>query len=321
MHVLVSGANGYFGSVTVAALAASTKISKITALVRASERFGAGESSLFPDKTSIVDVKDLLSGQFKMDGIDAICHLAAARDSQKTSDITESLQFTSALASRAIQFGVPRFINASTQAIYGVRPPVWYEADSVAPVTPYGKSKEQVEEIMLTASRGNAAFKTISLRFAKLVGPSPKFRISPSELPHLFAYCALNGKTLSLPDDGKQKWDLMDVRDAAGVIVSLLDIPQQDWPDVMNVGSGHQATTLEVAELVDRVARHEIGEPFSYQLEALPGRALRNYGMSIDRLRELLDWVPRYALEDTIRDIIALLTHTRHRNSHENTVG
>lgn len=103
MHVLVSGANGYFGSVTVAALAASTKISKITALVRASERFGAGESSLFPDKTSIVDVKDLLSGQFKMDGIDAICHLAAARDSQKTSDITESLQFTSALASRAIQ--------------------------------------------------------------------------------------------------------------------------------------------------------------------------------------------------------------------------
>lgn len=174
---------------------------------------------------------------------------------------------------------------------------------------------------MLTASRGNAAFKTISLRFAKLVGPSPKFRISPSELPHLFAYCALNGKTLSLPDDGKQKWDFMDVRDAAGVIVSLLELPQQDWPEVMNVGAGHQTTTLEVAELVDRVARHEIGKPLSYGLEALPGRALRNYGMSIDRLREFLDWVPQYALEDTIRDIIALLTHTRHRNSHENTVG
>ena len=321
MHVLISGANGYFGSVTVASLAASTKISKITALVRASARFGAGEISHFPNKTTVVDVKELISGQFKMQGIDAICHFAAARNPQQTSDITESLQFTSALISRAIHFGVPRFINASTQAIYGVRPPMWSEVDPIAPVTPYGKSKAQVEEIVLTASRENVAFKAISLRFAKLVGPSPKFRLSPSELPHLFAYCALTGKTLSLPDDGKQKWDFMDVRDAAGVIVSLLDLPQQDWPEVMNVGSGHQATTLEIAEQVDRVARNEIGKSLSYSLEASPGRALRNYGMSIERLRALLDWTPRYALVDTIRDIISLLTHNRHRNSHENTLG
>jgi len=45
-----------------------------------------------------------------------------------------------------------------------------------------------------------------------------------------------------IPGDGRRKLDFIDVRDAAAVIVGLVETDPESWPEVINVGSGRQVT-------------------------------------------------------------------------------
>jgi nucleoside-diphosphate-sugar epimerase len=131
-------------------------------------------------------------------------------------------------------------------------------------------------------------------------------RIAPSEYPHVFAKSALLGRALTIPSDGKRKLDFMDVRDAASVIVGLVEADPESWPEVINVGSGRQVTLGAIAQLVSDVALAQYGKPL--QFDFVPSnKKYRNFGMSVARLEELLQWKARYSLDETVADILKIL--------------
>jgi len=307
MHVMVSGANGYLGSVLVPALLASPQVERVTALVREARRF---ENTVFLAGCRLVDMEDCLRDGYDMADVDVFCHLAACRDGTRPAEIAASMALAGDLFAAAHRAEVKGIINASSQAVYGVSQLPWSEETPAAPVTPYGIAK-YATELLLNNRFGLATpLGGLSLRFAKLVGPAPAFRVAPSELPHVLAHCALSGQAITLQGEGRQRLDLMDVRDAAAAIVALLALPTERWPGVLNVGSGRSVTVAGVAQRVSAIASTGHGRPLHYQLGA-PEAKLRDFGMSITRLENLLGWRAHYTLDQTIADVLAVLARKK----------
>jgi nucleoside-diphosphate-sugar epimerase len=120
----------------------------------------------------------------------------------------------------------------------------------------------------------------VALRFAKLVGPSPQFRVDASELPHVLVAKSLESSPVVLqrPD---QRLDLLDVRDAAEAILAVIEC-QSLYQGVFNVGAGEHVTARVVAAVVAGVAL-EKGLRLDYRLSPVT-RPSRAFGMSIDRI-------------------------------------
>ena len=305
MHVLVTGANGYLGSVLMQRLQASNIVTNVTALVRQPRRFLEKKYN-YMDGAAIIDAQQLVNGKVSFDEIDIVCHLAAGRDIRVPGEIAGSLEFTNTLMTNLIQANVRGIINASSQAVYGVADPIWIEEGPIAPVTTYGMAKFAAELLVKTTALSMPSTRTTSLRMSKLVGPSPSMRVAPSEHPHVFAKSALLGRSLTIPGDGRQKLDFLDVRDAAAVMVSLIEMDPEFWPEIINVGSGQQVTLEATAQLVSDVALAQFGKPFQFNFVP-SNRKYRNFGMSIARLGELLQWKASYSLDETVADILKRL--------------
>ncbi|MCF7976806.1 MAG: NAD-dependent epimerase/dehydratase family protein [Chromatiaceae bacterium] len=249
MHILISGANGYLGSVLLQALSAQPEVEMVTALVRHARRFDEARDHRFPASIRWLDWDDLECKRRDLSGVDIVCHLAAGRNAANCAAVAESLALGARLFRLAAQSGVNGIINASSQAVYGVQPTPWSESARPAPVSIHGMAKLGSELIGAQLAAITEDTRFLSLRLAKLVGPAPIFRIVPDELPHLLAREALAGRDLVLSAEGRQRLDLMDVRDAAAVIWRLIRISPGGWPNVMNVGSGRAVTALEVARV------------------------------------------------------------------------
>jgi nucleoside-diphosphate-sugar epimerase len=305
MHVLVTGANGYLGSVLIPRLQASKKVSTVTALVRQSRRFSEKKYS-YLDGAAVIDIQDLISGKYSMDGVDIVCHLAAGRDSRVPGEIADSLGFTNTLLGNLNRTKIKGIINASSHAVYGMTKPIWVEEGPVAPVTIYGMAKLAAEFMVKGVSLAVPSIRTTSLRMSMLVGPSPSMRIAVHEYPHVFAKSALLGRALTISGDGRRKLEFMDVRDAAAVIVGLVEMDPESWPEVINVGSGRQVTLAAIAQSVSDIASAQYGKTLQFNF-APSNKKYRNFGMSVARLEELLQWKALHPLDKTVADILKIL--------------
>src|SRR5215813_9016886 len=148
MRVLVTGHNGYIGSVMV------------DVLVRAGHDVVGMDTYLFEDctlgaeRTQVpairADIRDVEASALA--GFDAVVHLAALSNDplgnlnpQITYDINHLASVRLARAAR--EAGVSRFLFASSCSLYGVAADDGLLAENAAfnPVTPYGESKVLVE--------------------------------------------------------------------------------------------------------------------------------------------------------------------------------
>jgi len=182
-HILVTGASGFVGSATVAALARAGHT--VRAAVRRSQpTFGAGvEIVQNPDLTEPCDWRPLL------EGVEQVVHLAGIAHSRGVSpDLFDRVnhQGTAQLAQAAAQAGVGHFVFVSSiRAQCGpAADHALTEHDPPAPVDAYGASKLAAE----AAVRASGVPFTI-LRPVALYGPGVKgyfkllARIAASPLP------------------------------------------------------------------------------------------------------------------------------------------
>lgn len=141
----------------------------------------------------------------------------------------------------------------------------------------------------------SAAPRATSLRLAQLIGLGPGWRID--ELAHKFTAASIIGKKLKVLG-GKQKLDLLEVRDAARLIAKLAVAPYSKWPTALNVSTGNPISVLELARLAlkaagthaDATEKVEIDENF----------VAPSFGMDNTKAIQLLEWVPLYMLEETL---------------------
>ena len=224
MRVLVTGHQGYLGTVMVPILQAAGH--DVTGL---DSGFFA-DCVLGPDAagsagTIRVDLRDVAIEQ--LIGFDAVIHLAALSNDplgalapQITYDINHHASVRLARLAKAA--GVQRFLYASTCSVYGSAGDDLVTEDApLRPLTPYAESKVRVEDDV--AAIADESFSPVFLRNATAFGFSPRLR-ADIVLNNLVGHAMLTGDVRVL-SDGTPWRPLVHARDIAAAFLTALEAP------------------------------------------------------------------------------------------------
>ncbi|MEV0623173.1 SDR family oxidoreductase [Nonomuraea sp. NPDC050404] len=284
MRVLLTGHQGYLGTVMAPVLAAAGH--EVTGL----------DSGLFaecvlgpppPDPEGLrLDLRDVPAEA--LNGFDAVIHLAALSNDPLGSlapELTYDINYHASvrLARLAKDAGVRRFLYASTCSVYGASggDDLLDEDAPLRPVTPYAESKVRVEDEL--SELADADFTPVFLRNATAFGFSPRLR-ADIVLNNLVGHAHLTGQVKVL-SDGTPWRPLVHAADIADAFLATLTAPREAvHAKAFNVGG--EQNNLRVSEIAEHV------------VEAVPGSELvvtgetgadpRSYRVSFERIRAAL---------------------------------
>jgi len=298
VRVLVTGVAGFIGSHVAEALVArgdrvrgvdcfldyyprAVKERNLAALGR-SERFEFREEDLVT-----TDVDRLV------DGVDAVIHLAAQAGVRASwgRDFRVYVDANVLATQRLLEAAAPRrlrFVYSSSSSIYGDAPDFpTLESTLPRPISPYGVSKLAGEHLcrLYTQSTG---MPTISLRYFTVYGP----RQRPDMAFHRFLRAQLEGRTLTVFDDGAQTRDFTFVGDA--VAANLLALERGTPGAAYNIGGGSRVSVNHVLEIIGELSG---AAPRVERAEKQRGDVRDTHASTDAAVREL-GWQPRTGLRD-----------------------
>jgi len=250
MRVLVTGHNGYIGSVMVPFLQkAGHEIVGLDTYLYEECTFGRE----VPDVPSIrTDLRDVTPDEVR--GFDAVIHLAALCNDPvgnmnpgTTYDINHHASVR--LAQAAKDAGVPRFLFASSCSLYGLAgDELLTEEAAFNPITPYGESKILSERDIRPLA--DDRFSPVYLRNATAYGVSPRLRCD-IVVNNLVGYAYTQGDVL-IQSDGSPWRPLVHVEDISRAFLAALEAPREAIHNqAFNVGRNED--NLRVREIADMV--------------------------------------------------------------------
>lgn len=285
MRVLVTGHNGYVGTIMVPMLVAAGHdvVGLDTNLYEGSTFGEENETKNVPALKK--DIRDL--SQADLDGFDAVIHLAGLSN-DPLGDLNPELTYeinhraSVRMAELARQAGVERFIFSSSCSNYGAGGQDFLDENSeFNPVTPYGISKVLVEQDVTQLADDN--FSPTFLRSATAYGVSPRLRFD-LVVNNLVAWAYTTGKVY-LKSDGTPWRPLVHIEDMSRAFLAVLQAPRELVHNkAFNVGRTSENYRIrEVAEVVMETVPGSIVE---FAGDAGPDK--RNYRVNCDLIANTL---------------------------------
>jgi UDP-glucose 4-epimerase len=299
MRLLVTGATGFIGIHTVAALAAEGHD------VVSSSRAGVGPAGssrhVAHDVGSAVPFPEV--GR-----LDAIIHLAgngnvvdARRDPRAIAQINAQGTLNMLCVAREHH---ARFVLASSQRVYRPRPGFITEADPPDPSEPYGYTKRAAELYVELAARCFGVPAAI-LRLFTVYGPGQVISSGISGVVAILGQRALQGEPMIVM--AQQRKDFVEVSDVVtslGLAVRGAATP----PPTYNIGTGQPTSVLELAQTVKAVTGTSSPIVEEYSEGVVPDQVA-----DIARARRELGFTPRVSLEEGLERYVAWLRSARPR--------
>ncbi len=319
MNVLVTGGTGFVGSHLIEALRAAGH--EIRALVRPTSdrqlirRLGA--EAIDGDLDDPATIHDACRG------CEVVFHAAARVDvfSSYSALYSTTVAGTEALVRAAMHAGVRRFVQISSCGVHHpdqMRDGAVINEDTPVQIPPrwfgYGRAKLAAEEIV--RSRIMPPVEWVILRLGYLYGPR-------NRAMKQFLYPLLSGRWMKFIGRGDNEMALTHVRDAVDAIVAAGRAPrapgriliaasnervtQRDYFNGLTDGFGLPRVrrsmpyrlAYSLAWIVEQLPMTILGGTFQRASVALTGLPQR---INCDATQQLLNWKPRIAFADGIRE-------------------
>ncbi len=203
---------------------------------------------------------------------------------------------TEVLVETARRHGVGRFVQVSTDEVYGSLGPEgrFTETSPIDPSSPYSASKAAADLLALAAHK-TFGQEVLITRCSNNYGPYQ----FPEKLIPLMITNALADKKLPVYGDGLNVRDWIHVDDhCRAVMAVLLD---GEPGEVYNVGADAELPNIEVVELI----LESLGKSrdlITYVTDRLGHD--RRYAIDSAKIRTELDWKPIHSPHDGIRDTV-----------------
>src|SRR5277367_4827522 len=307
MNVLVAGGAGYIGSHTVKRLLEAGHQPLIYDNLSRGHRTVADILKV-PFIAADLNDRGTLCQVLREHKIDAVMHFAAyayvgesvekplmyyQNNVATTISVLQSMQET----------GVDRFVFSSTCAVYGDpdKIPIT-EEEKKAPVSPYGRSKLQVEQILQDTPLGWKNFKFAALRYFNASGCAmdgllgedhdPETHLIPVVLQAILGLRP--GITLFGTDyptkDGTNVRDYIHVDDLADAHIKAMEKLDQQKQIFCNLGTGNGFSVKEIIATAEKVTGKKA--PVTYGPRRA-GDAIALYANPA-RAKELLGWEAKH---------------------------
>jgi len=203
---------------------------------------------------------------------------------------------TSVLLDRARHHGVKRFVQISTDEVYGSLGPEgkFTERSPIEPSSPYSASKASADLVALACHK-TFGQEVVITRCSNNYGPYQ----FPEKLIPLMLLNALRDKPLPVYGDGLNVRDWIHVEDHCAAVVAALINGKPG--EVYNVGSDGEMRNIDVVTLI----LEHLGKPkdlIRYVTDRLGHD--RRYAIDSSKIRSELGWKPLHTAEHGIRETI-----------------
>lgn len=251
MNVLVTGIDGYIGSVLASVLLerGHDVVGLDTGFYREGLLYNSGR-----DYPKIVSADTRNITESDVAGFDAVVHLAELSNDplgQLNPDLTYAINYgaSSALAETCKHAGVSRFVYTSSCSVYGAgQDELRTEESPPNPQTAYAHCKVLVEHAV--SELADDDFSPTFLRNATAYGPAPRMRFDI--VLNNLAGLAWTTSEIKMRSDGTPWRPLVHVRDICEAIACTLEAPRDTvHNEVFNVGdTAENYRVRDIAKIV-----------------------------------------------------------------------
>ncbi len=302
MKILITGGAGYVGSVLIPSL-----IDK-GFFVKCLDRFFFGAEFLSQKKfqKNIELIKDDIRwfDPTILNDVDFVLDLAALSNDpagelnpSKTFEINHKGRTRVAKLSK--EYGVKRYILASSASIYGQQDHIADEKSSVKPLTAYSKANynAEIDNLLLN----DESFTVTALRFASVYGSSPRMRFDTAV--NKMVLDAYNKRKISV-SGRENKRPFVFIKDAVKAYFTVLNAKKEKIEgEIFNVGSNEQNYKMD--DLANQIV-DSIEKPCDIDFQETNDH--RSYFATFEKIENILGFKTDYGIKEGIREIYQALT-------------
>jgi len=191
------------------------------------------------------------------------------------------------------EFGISKFVLASTSSIYGLNEMPFRETDNTdRPLAPYSATKKAAEALCYTYHFLHGLDISIP-RYFTVYGPAGR----PDMSIFRFIRNIDIGKPIPVFGDGRQKRDFTYIDDIAEGTLKCL---QPFGYEFFNLGNDHPSELMQVINLIEE---HLGKKAVIDWLERHPADVPATWA-DIEKSRRLLHWAPAVGIEEGIRNTV-----------------
>lgn len=302
MRILVTGGAGFIGSNFVHYVLDNRDYEVVTldALTYAGSRANLEGVIDHPRHTFVEgDIRDEEVVAELVADVDAIVNFAAESHVDRSIEgskpfVSTNVEGTRVLLDAALEADVERFVQISTDEVYGeILEGEFTEDDVLSPRNPYAATKASADLLALSYFTTHE-LPVLVTRSSNNFGP----RQHHEKLLPKFITRADAGESLPLYGDGTQVREWLYVEDNCRAVLTVLE--HGDPGEIYNIGSGIEKENREIARaLVDDIGASDDQIQF---VEDRPGHD-RRYALDTRKI-ESLGWRPDYSFEDGLQHTI-----------------